>query len=123
MGLFGDQQCHAVTLSQVSSSAALSHSKAFQFMSSTEKDIGFKYNEDYHVHNGPQLKKHLYKQHKSDLIKFHIIDKIHNLLVPYGHSIKVHHRETGQLLYAVLLYLSSQVLLSWLLATTLKNNT
>lgn len=38
--VFGDQQCH-VTLSQVSSSA-LSHSKAFQFKSSAEKDINFK---------------------------------------------------------------------------------
>lgn len=35
-----------VTLSQVSSSAALSHSKAFQFMSSTQKDISLNYSED-----------------------------------------------------------------------------
>lgn len=51
MRLFG------VTLSQVSSSAALSHSKAFQFMSSTEKDISFKQKEDDYIHNSQQLKK------------------------------------------------------------------
>ena len=51
MKLFGDQKTH--TLSHVSSSAALSHSKAFQFMSSTEKDISFKYGQDSNL-------KHIY---------------------------------------------------------------
>lgn len=57
-----------VTLSQVSSSAALSHSKAFQFMSSTEKDISFKQMEDDYIHNSQQLKKHRDKELNFDPI-------------------------------------------------------
>lgn len=71
-------ECH-VTLSQVSSSAALSHSNAFQFMSSTQKDISLKHSENEHIHNSHQLRKYQYNQQKTDPIYFHVTVKIRSI--------------------------------------------
>lgn len=83
-----------LTLSQVSSSAALSHSKAFQFMSSTEKQISFKDDEGRRVDNEQRHRLHVYHQQKRDPIIVHIF-----CFFTYEHSIKEQHWETVQLFH------------------------